>query len=311
MKISRLPPLTSLRAFDAVARHESFKRAAEEISVTPTAISHQIRSLEQSLECRLFERSAKGVSLTPQGVILFRASATIFSTLHQAVSELTPASSPGALTLSTTSNFLTHWLIPRLPEFQRQCPGLNLHLHTAIDLVDPAGGIADCAIRYSQQVNPALDNTLLCRDRFMLVASPQLAIRSMQDLLKHTLFHVDNRHIPRPSPDWQHWKRRFGPESLDVSSGIHFNDETHAIQAAIAGQGVLIASELLVRDALQKKILVSPSEQSLEGGCYYFVTSENKAAWPEVRQLRQWLLSRFAATDSASRDDMTPGDDLL
>ena len=303
MKTSRLPPLTSLRAFDAVARHESFKLAAEEISVTPTAISHQIRSLEQSLECRLFERSARGVSLTPQGTLLFRASASIFSTLRQAVSELTPASSPGAITLSTTSNFLTHWLIPRLPEFHQQCVGLNLHLHTAIDLIDPAGKIADCAIRYSQQINPALNNTLLCKDRFILVASPHLAINNLRDLPEHTLFHVDNRHIPHPSPDWQHWKKQFGPESLDVSSGIHFNDETHAIQAAIAGQGVLIASELLVRDALEKKILVSPSEQSLEGGCYYFVTSENKARWPEVRQLREWLLHRFSTTRPARNDE--------
>ncbi len=293
MKSTRLPPLTSLRVFDAVARLASFKLAGSEIGVTPTAISHQIRSLEEALNCRLFERSAKGVSLTPKGEVLFQASASMFATLRQAVEDITVKRPQGTLTLSTTSNFLTHWLIPRLPALRQSCPDLELHLHTSTTLADVSGPLADCAIRYSQYVNPALENMLLCRDRFILVASPALGISRTEDLLHHTLFHVDNRQIPQPSPDWLHWKQAFGPQGLEIAAGIHFNDETHALQAAIAGQGVLIASELLARDALNKNMLVAPLQHSLEGGNYYFVTSPQKRHWPETEQLADWLATEF------------------
>ena len=300
MKPTRLPPLLSLRAFDAVARLSSFKLAGHDIGVTPTAISHQIRTLEEALQCRLFERSAKGVSLTHDGAVLFRATSAAFSTLRQAVEEITSPRPRGAVTLSTTSNFMTHWLIPRLPALQHTCPDLELHLHTSTTLVDVSGSLADCAIRYSQHVNPALANRLLCRDRFILVASPALAITGNDDLQHQTLFHIDNRQIPQPSPDWKHWQQVFGPAELNIHAGIHFNDESHALQAAIAGQGVLIASELLARDALNKKILQAPLAQSLPGGEYYFVTSPEKQQWPEIQQLSRWLAEEFSTAHSAN-----------
>ena len=301
MKPARLPPLLSLRAFDAVARLTSFKLAGHEIGVTPTAISHQIRILEQALECRLFERSTKGVSLTHDGTVLFRATSAAFSTIRLAVEEITSPRPQGAVSLSTTSNFMTHWLIPRLPGLQHSCPDLELHLHTSTTLVDVSGSLADCAIRYSQHVNPTLANMLLYRDRFVLIASPALAITCNDDLQHQTLFHIDNRQIPQPSPDWKHWQQAFGPAELDIDSGIHFNDETHALQAAVAGQGVLIASELLARDALNKKILQAPLAQSLPGGEYYFVTSPEKQQWPEIQQLSRWLAEEFSTVRSANK----------
>lgn len=295
MKIRRLPPLTAIRAFDAVARHASFKQAAEEIGVTPTAISHQIRSLESSLGQRLFTRSARHVSLTAAGKTLFRASGQIFTTLREAVETIDSEAHTDTLTVSTTSNFLTNWLVPRLPDLHSACPGLALRLHSSTELVGLHGTTADCAIRYSMQFDDTLDNTLLYQDHFVLVASPAMKITCPEDLHGMTLFHIENRHIPVPEPDWWHWRAAFGPEELAVQSGIRFDDETHAIQAAIAGQGVLLASELLVRHALTHGLLRIALPGKLPGGNYAFVTTPEKSGRKDVQQFRQWLLTTFAA----------------
>ncbi|KGQ13547.1 Glycine cleavage system transcriptional activator [Beauveria bassiana D1-5] len=295
MKSRRLPPLTAIRAFDAVARHASFKAAAEEIGVTPTAISHQICLLEDSLEQRLFTRSARSVALTPAGETLFRASGNIFTTLREAVESIETLSHPGTLTLSTTSNFLTNWLVPRLPSLHQRHPALELRFHSGVALADLHGKMADCAVRYSMQADGSLDSTLLHSDKFVLVASPQLKLRSVNDLPGMTLFHIDNRHVPSPEPSWQHWKSVFGPEDLDVQSGIHFDDETHAIQAAIAGQGILLASELLIRRALQQGLLHIALPGALPGANYYFVTSPEKARREDVLRVRAWLQREFEA----------------
>lgn len=296
MKQHRLPPLTAIRAFDAVARHVSFKAAAEEIGVTATAISHQIRVLEESLNQRLFIRSARGVVLTEAGEILFRASGSIFTTLREAVSTIHSHCQPNILTLSTTSNFLTNWLVPRLPQLYHQYPDLELRLHSSTDVVDINGTMADCAIRYSMQADDFLDSTLLYQDRFVLVASPQLVLKSAEDLTRLTLFHIENRHIPAPEPDWYHWKAAFGPADLAVQSGIRFDDETHAIHAAIGGQGVLLASELLIKHALSQGLLRIALPGSLPGGKYYFVTSQQKKGREDIQQVKCWLQQEFNLT---------------
>jgi len=297
MKQQRLPPLTAIRAFDAVARHASFKLAAEEIGVTATAISHQIRVLEESLNQRLFIRSARGVALTGVGEILFRASGNIFTTLREAINAIQDAGQPAALTLSTTSNFLTNWLVPRLPLLHQQYPELELRLHSSTELVDVCGTMADCAIRYGMQADDALDSTLLYQDRFVLVASPQLTVKTPADLSRLTLFHIENRHIPTPEPDWYHWKRAFGPSNLALQSGIRFDDETHAIHAAMAGQGVLLASELLIQHALAQGLLRIALPGSLPGGNYYFVTSPQKAEREDIQQVKRWLQQEFNLTE--------------
>ncbi|ROR14590.1 LysR substrate-binding domain-containing protein [Erwinia sp. JUb26] len=293
MKLRRLPPLTAIRAFDAVGRHASFKQAAEEIGVTPTAISHQIRVLEESLGQRLFIRSARSVALTAAGEVLFRASGNIFATLREAVETLAGEDRSAAMTLSTTSNFLTNWLVPRLPQLNADLPELELRLHSGTELVDVRGAKADCAIRYGMEPDETLDNTLLYQDRFVLVASPKLAVVQPEDLIGQTLFHIENRLIPTHEPSWQHWQKAFGPDELAVQSGMRFDDEMHAIQAAIAGQGVLLASELLVQRALAQKLLHIALPGSLPGGKYYFVTSPGKAGREDIAAFKRWLLQAF------------------
>ncbi|XBS71540.1 LysR substrate-binding domain-containing protein [Acerihabitans sp. KWT182] len=291
MNTTRMPTLASLKAFDAVATHGSFKRAAQEISVTPTAISHQIRALEETLRTAMFVRGAREVTLTAAGKILYQATRRAFADMQDAVNTIVYAQQQPVLTLTTTSNFLTHWLVPRLSALKDHCPEMELRLHTGIELVDLTKTTMDAAIRYSIRPAEHLHSTLLYEDTFVLAASPALAIKKPEDLLSMTLFHVDNRLIPQPSPDWVLWRSRFGPAELDIEAGPHFSDETHAIQGAIAGQGVAIVSRLLVKDFIDKQILCTPFSGRLPGANYYFVTTREQSGRQDLVRLREWLLT--------------------
>lgn len=237
MRKTRLPPLGALRAFHAVAGCRSFKLAAEALGVSATAVSHQIKLLESVLECRVCERSAQGVSLTETGEILYAGTQRAFAALEQSVAQITRARQPPALTVTTTSNFLTHWLVPRLADFKAEFPAIDLRLHTSVERVDLSQRTVDVAIRYRETPESDLHCTLLHEDRFMVVASPALALERSEDLQRVTLFHVEHRQVPADSPTWENWRRRYGPEGLNVEAGLTFSDETHALQAAVAGQG--------------------------------------------------------------------------
>lgn len=289
MRSYRLPPLGAVKAFDAVATCGSFKHAAQQIGVTPTAISHQIRLLEQFLETPVFIRSARQVQLTRAGERLLQASTRAFADLLTAVENIQRAKLPPTLTLSTTSNFLNHWLVPRLALMKACCPALDLRLHTSLEVMDLTHVAVDVAIRYSMTPDETLDTTLLYEDTFMAVASPTLGLRSREGLLGATLIHVEDRYIPQPAPEWRHWRAQYGPPELNSHAGLRFTDETHAIQAAIAGQGVAIVSRLLAKDFLDKGILCAPFAQTLPGGCYYFVTTRDKAQRPDVMALKRWM----------------------
>lgn len=236
MRPPRLPPLGALRAFHAVARHRSFKQAAEALGVSATAVSHQIKLLESVLECRVCERSAQGVSLTADGEILYAATQRAFSALEQAVVQIAHARQPPSLTVTTTSNFLTHWLVPRLADFTARFPAIDLRLHTSVERVDLHLGTVDAAIRYRETSERDLYCTLLYEDRFIVVASPTLGLSRPEDLQRVTLFHVANRRVPADSPSWENWRRRYGPPTLNIDAGLTFSDETHALQAAVAVQ---------------------------------------------------------------------------
>ncbi|WP_370554537.1 LysR substrate-binding domain-containing protein [Edwardsiella tarda] len=294
MKKNRLPPLGALRAFHAVAHCHSFKRAADQLGVSATAVSHQIKLLESVLECRVCERSAQGVTLTASGEILFAGTQRAFSALEDATEQIVHSQPSPSLTVTTTSNFLTHWLVPRLAEFKAELPAIDLRLHTSIERVDLKQRGVDVAIRYRETPECDLHCTLLYEDRFIVVANPTLAITRIEDLRNVTLFHVEHRHVPAASPSWENWQRRYGPAQLNIDSGLTFSDETHALQAAVAGQGVVIASELLARDLLQRGVLSAPFTMSLPGANYYLATTQQMAQRADIAALRDWLLRHMA-----------------
>lgn len=296
----KLPPLGALRAFDAVARLQSFKLAAEEIGVSPTAISHQIRLLESLLGVSVFARTPRKVELTDDGKILQQASARAFNLLQAAVENIGERHRPAVLTLSATTALITHWLVPRLPALMQQFPALDLRLHADDRIVDLRSKQIDVAIRYGNRPDEQLSPRLLQQDRFVLVVSPQLNVASIADLSQTTLIHIDGRQVPQPSPDWPRWRSKFGPTTLAVDTGPRFTDEAHAIQAAIAGQGAVIASQLMVQHALDSGLLLTPFEHSLPGAAHYFVSNPEGNHGHAVAQLADWFAAEMRVPEKGT-----------
>lgn len=291
----RLPPLNSLRAFEAVARLSSFKAAAEELFVTPTAISHQIRQLERHLGLRLLERTPRAVRLTAEGSVLHEATASGFVEIGRAVAQLRRRKGAAILTLTSTTAFLSHWLVPRLAELRRRLPDVDLRLHASDALVALGSGGVDAAIRYGKGPFAGAASVPLRDDVFGPVCSPALGLSRLEDLRRATLIHVDGRQVPAPSPDWPRWCTEAGLADLDTQSGVHFPDSALAVQAAIAGHGVAIVSLVLVADALDAGLLEAPFAPVLRGETYHFACAPDLEARPDIVALRDWFVNLMSA----------------
>lgn len=210
MDTRELPPLTALRAFEAAARHLSFKHAAAELSLTPTAISHQVRLLEERLGVPLFVRGTRRVDLTPAGQGLFPALRDGLDAMARGVQAVRPRQGPRGLVLSTTMAFASRWLLPRLARFAGSQPGIALHLHTSDRPVDLAGGDAHLAIRYGSGRYPGLRSTPLLPSRFAPVCAPALAVDTMEELSRVPLIGFEWLRRDAATPDWPLWFERAG-----------------------------------------------------------------------------------------------------
>jgi LysR family transcriptional regulator, glycine cleavage system transcriptional activator len=284
-----IPSLSSLRAFEAAARLQSFKQAADELALTATAISHRIRVLEEELACRLFLRKTRAVELTAEGRILFAAVGEGFGAIAAGVERLR-AKTRMSVTLSTTPAFATKWLVPRLVTFQSEHPNIDLHVHASNQPVDLRSSSVDLAVRYGHGRYPDTIATLLVQDRFAPVASPKLAIAHLADLTQHTLLHFDWHRTVPAELTWPAWARVAGLPHLDTQAGIRYSEESHAIQAAVAGQGVALLSLVLVQEELNLGLLESPIGPVLEGLAYHVVrTSQGKNSEAAVA-VETWLL---------------------
>lgn len=284
----RLPSLAGLRAFEAAARHLSFRKAAAELAVTPTAISHQLRLLEATLGLPLFERHVRRVSLTQAGAQLYPVLRDSLDTIARAVAELSPQHRRSSVTVSATTLFTARRLIPALGLFQSRWPQFALRLHASDEAVDLSSGDADIAVRYGAGPFGSLVSEVLCRERFGVVCSPALGLREPADLIATTLIHSEWRRRDL-QPDWRRWQALAGVAGLDVEAGLRFSDESHAIQAAIAGQGAVITSLLLVEDELARGVLVHPFGPVIEGHHYHLVATAEALASRDVQAVAEWL----------------------
>jgi LysR family glycine cleavage system transcriptional activator len=284
-----LPPLAALRAFEAAARHQSFKNAAAEIAVTPTAISHQIRLLEETLGVRLFDRQPRKVVLTSAGQELYPVLRDGFSAFALAIDRVRNQRPSRSVTVSVIPSFAAKWLMPRLPRFQESHPDIHLRLHTSAEVVDLAGGVADAAIRYGHGPYPGLVAAPMFRESFVPLCSPALGLKRPADLLQATLLHLDWLRPDDASPSWQRWSQEAGMNGQLPSGGITFSDDTHAIQAAIAGQGVVLASPAMVRAELDAGLLVVPFGPEITGHLYHFVHSGRGQHTGEVAAFGAWI----------------------
>jgi LysR family glycine cleavage system transcriptional activator len=300
----RLPPLSSLRAFEAAARHLSFKQAAGELGVTPTAISHQIRQLEDGLGTALFERQTRKVVLTAEGRTLSPVLQQSFDAIADALAALRRPPARRTATLSATVAFTAKLLVPRVANFRTLHPGWDLRLHASDDPVDLDAGESDAAIRYGGGRYAGQTALPLLADTFAPVCSPHLGLRVPQELADTTLIHFEWRPVATKLtvPTWQTWKAQAGLRELDTEAGITFSDENSAIQAAIACQGVALLSCALVASELASGALIQPFGPILEGWRYSLVYPAGAERRASVAVLRSWVIAEF----SPHGPDQTP-----
>src|SRR6478672_12543009 len=289
---ARLPSLNGLRAFEAAARHMSFTLAASELNVTQTAISHQIRRLEEELGIRLFIRQNRALALTPEARDYLPGVRAAFNDLRLATDRLLRRDDDKVLTLSTLASLAAKWLLPRLTDFQEQHPGIDVRITTSTSLVDFQRDNVDAAIRYGRGQWPGLRADWLMADELFPVCSPALLngnkpLKCPEDLRDHVLLHTSNAN----SDDWRLWLTAAGlPADLSKQPGITFDMIFMTIQAAIDGIGVAMGRTSYVRDDITKGRLVVPFKIALPADAgFYLVSPEGRREAPKLSAFRQWL----------------------
>jgi LysR family glycine cleavage system transcriptional activator len=286
----RLPPLSALRAFEAAARHLSFKGAAGELGVTPTAISHQVRWLEDHLGVRLFHRRTRRVELTAPAHILYPVLRGGFDAFAAAVEQVAATRRRQVVRISATTAFTARWLLPRVQRFQAAHPDIDLQLHASDDTVDMGAAQIDLAVRYGRGPYPGLRVEVLLSDRFAPVASPRLALRTAGDLQRVPLIHFDWRRADPTNPTWEVWFRAAGLLTVKPISHLLCSEESHAIQAAVAGQGAALLSLVLVRDAMETGGLVQPFGPVLDSYTYHLVEVADRPSSEATQIAKAWLM---------------------
>ncbi|QIP02861.1 transcriptional regulator GcvA [Bradyrhizobium symbiodeficiens] len=291
---ARLPSLNGLRAFEAAARHLSFTLAASELNVTQTAISHQIRRLEEELGIRLFIRQNRALALTPEARDYLPGVRAAFNDLRLATDRLLRKDDDKVLTVSTLASLAAKWLLPRLTDFQESHPGIDVRITTSTSLVDFQRDNVDAAIRYGRGQWPGLRADWLMADELFPVCSPSLLrgdkpLRQPEDLRGYPLLHTSNAN----SDDWRLWLTAAGlPADIARQPGITFDMIFMTIQAAIDGIGVAMGRTSYVQDDIAKGRLVVPFKIALPADAgFYLVAPEGRRETPKLTAFRQWMLA--------------------
>ena len=292
---NHLPPLSALRAFEAAARHMSFSKAADELHVTPAAISHQIHALEEDLGVRLFHRMNRSIELTASARILLPGLTEAFTGIQSSVRRLRAHNDTGTLTVTVSPSIAGKWLVLRLHRFQEQHPEIDVRISTSDDLVDLTRGDFDLAIRYGTGRYPGLDVDLLFTNEVFPACSPKLLtarppLRTPDDLPRHTLIHDQAAERDPLVPTWPMWLKAAGVKTVPITAGLTFNSMSLALDAAIAGQGIVLAYSTIAAADLAAGRLVRLFSLALpDQFAYYIVTAPGALERPKVRAFRNWL----------------------
>lgn len=307
--MQKLPPLRSLQAFEAVARHRSFKAAAAELNVTPTAISHQIRALEQACGKPLLRRRPRPLRLTPEGELLYPALRSGFELFANAIAAIDQRPALQPLRVTSPNAFASRWLVPRLPQWYMAHADCPLEVIGTDHILDLAGGEADVAIRYARTAPREVAAVEIARDAFFPVASPALLGTLTQEdlapeaLLRFPLIHYEWTSGDLQAPSWPRWFAAVGataPGGL-APSGRHnltFREELHAIDAVVASQGIALCSDIVVGDLLRDGTLRKAHEFALPGYGFYIVHAGRHDKSSAILAFRNWLMSCAPATPS-------------
>lgn len=293
-------PLNALRAFEAAARHLSFTRAAAELNVTPAAVSHQVKGLEDLLSVVLFHRLTRALRLTEAGQSALPQLTKGFEMLSEATDVLQAQKKSSDLKISVSPSFGAMWLVPRLEKFRRQHPGIEVRIDGTDRLVDIRTGEADVAIRYGPGGYAGVQVDRLFGQLNTPVCSPVLLAREHplgrpEDLRHQTLLHIDWKDA---EASWRMWLRAAGLADIDATRGPRFTQESMAVQAALDGQGVALVGEALVADHLETGRLIRPFDPDLStplSFSYYLLSPKKGTRTQNVSAFRSWLLELVAS----------------
>jgi LysR family glycine cleavage system transcriptional activator len=297
----RLPPLNAIRAFEAAGRHLSFTAAADELAVTPAAISHQIKTLESYFGVRLFERLTRRLVLTSDGRSYLPVVSQAFDRLAEASVRLSDRGVRGLIRVSTMPSFAARWLVPRLAGFRRLHPEVDVDVHASTEKVDLWAGEFDLAIRYGGGRWDGLKSELLLREDVFPVCSPALLdgdhpLRHPSDLRFHTLIHDGAPGSSEPWLGWAAWAGFLGIDGIDVSRGPRYNDSNLIMQAVLAGEGVAIGRTVILGNDLAAGRVVRPFPHSRRAEfSFYVLYAPGAADRAKVRAFTDWIKGEAAA----------------
>lgn len=306
----RVPPLNALRTFEAAARHLSLVAAANELCVTPAAISHQIRGLEDYLQVALFKRVKRRVVLTDQGQLILPELKQAFALIEHAMGNLANAESRNVVTVSATPAFAAKWLLPRIHLFRERHPEIDVRLDATHEVANLERSEVDVAIRFGTGDYPGLE----CRplrpgiaERVHPVCSPTLLegehpLKQPSDLRYHTLLHDETVKGTGVLPTWKTWLASAGVDSVPADRGLHFGNSVLAIDAAINGQGVALSCSFVVADDLAAGRLLRPFDTACDLEHNYYVVHPRGRAGDKVEKFYRWLADMRAEMDQKGRN---------
>ncbi|AAU37502.1 LysR protein [[Mannheimia] succiniciproducens MBEL55E] len=287
----RLPPLNSLKAFESAARFLSFTKAADELCVTQAAVSHQIKLLEDFLNIRLFIRKNRSLELTELGKNYFQEISPILQKLADVTEKLKSTDNPH-LTISVLQSFGINWLVPRLNRFNQLYPNIEVRIKSAEQDEGILGNDIDVAIYYGYGNWDNLKTEKLSEDNLLILASPKLLannpVNSKDDLKHHTLIHVHTR------DNWQNMATELGISDLNIHIGPLFSHTFMALQAAVHGQGIVLANSILAQQEIDNGNLqvVLPYELK-DPKSFYVVSDTNRTNDQNISAFRQWIMQEM------------------
>jgi len=304
--VARLPPLNALRAFEAAARHLSFTKAAEELNVTPGAVSQQVKALEDFLGAPVFKRRNRALLLTDSALASLPALREAFEKLGEAALMLAARRDDDRLAVSVAPSFAAKWLVPRIDAFHALHPEIEVWISADMDVVDFAADDVDVAIRYGGGGYPGLETDLLMRESIIPVCAPSLILgdpplKTLADLKNHTLLHDGSSDNDESCPTWPMWLKAAGAKGpggkpIDGARGPRFNQSSLVIEAAVAGKGVALAKSALAQADLEAARLTVPFDVSTPiSFAYYVVRPPAKAQSPAVQAFVEWVKAEAGA----------------
>lgn len=296
----KLPPLNALRLFEAAARHASFKRAAEELHVTPSAVSHAIQGLEEWLGAELFHRGTRGLTLTPAGSRLAGAANQALALLAAATERVRAGRATGTLSVSSAPTFAARWLLPRLPRFAAQHPDVQVSIDTSRRRVELAPGGIDLAIRMAHEAAPGGTWNRLVEVSLIPVCSPAVWAR-FGDRLAEMFANVPLIHVTSVSDEWAAWFRSAGITPPDLERGLRVDTIQMSIDAAAQGLGIALGRKPLIDEDVSQGRLVEVGGPVIAGSVsYWLVGADSTFERREIRLFRSWLLSELDGGRAAS-----------